>query len=469
MKRLIFASLAPFLSALLLSCASGEKKEPPLSVNVDFAANAGKIKPLNGVNLGPSIQNESAGLENRDVFYALNTHSVRLHDVSLVESGLQIVDTDMVFPLFHADSSDPKNYIFKPTDDYIKASTAKGSKIVYRLGVSIDHSKAKYRTSVPEAKKWADICCHIIAHYNEGWANGHKMGIEYWEIWNEPNTQTPDGSKPMWNGSLDQYNEFYCTVAKIIKKRFPNIKIGGPAHTGASSKLMEPLFKKIAETKAPLDFYSWHCYGKKVEDMASQVFKVKKCLEKFGLKDTELHLNEWHYFPLRWIDIHAKGSDKKAMYDKMRDIESGVFSAATMTAWQDTPLDEANFYGYSIQNWGLIDPFGTPYTSYYPFKAFGEIVKYQNRVKTQTSNPNVYALAGKDSGGKEAVLISLFKTGKCSLEVKFKNQAENLDAYSILICTDKKKLEPADNVKIAGDSMFIPIDSDSACVLIKSK
>jgi hypothetical protein len=29
----------------------------------------------------------------------------------------------------------------------------------------------------------------VIRHYTEGWANGFKMKVTYWEIRNEPNSE----------------------------------------------------------------------------------------------------------------------------------------------------------------------------------------------------------------------------------------------------------------------------------------
>ena len=68
-----------------------------------------------------------------------------------------------------------------------------GTKPFYRLGQSIEHQTKKYGIYPPkDFKKWAKICEHIIRHYNEGWANGYRMGIEYWEIWNEADLDQPD-------------------------------------------------------------------------------------------------------------------------------------------------------------------------------------------------------------------------------------------------------------------------------------
>ena len=84
---------------------------------------------------------------------------------------------------------------FAFTDAYLKPLVEAGCKIFYRLGVTIENNwKIKAYNIYPpkDFAKWARICEHVVRHYNEGWAHGFKWGIEYWEIWNEPE------NLPMW-------------------------------------------------------------------------------------------------------------------------------------------------------------------------------------------------------------------------------------------------------------------------------
>lgn len=440
-----------------------------MNVDVDFNVERGALKALNGVNFGPSIYKEDAGYDMRKDFDALNVQSVRLHDVSLQNPGLKIVDTDLVFANFHADETDPRNFCFAPTDDYIKASTASGAKIIYRLGISIDHSYAKYRTAVPDAEKWAKICIKIIEHYNEGWANGFNLNIEYWEIWNEPSCKNPSGKKLMWAGSYEEFVDFYCKVALILKKRFPNLKIGGPSNVSISENLYKSFFSAVKAAGAPLDFYSWHNYPSSVEGIVSQPKKAREALDMYGFQKTELHLNEWHYFPIKWSDLRAQGTDKAAMYKRIGGIEAGVFATAVMTELQDTPIDVANYYtaGGDI-SWGLFDNNFSPKKSYYPFKAFGEIVKYPLRVSAKSGTKNVYVLAGKNSSGDGAVLVSLFGVEPSNLVLNFKGvNSDKLKSAKVFICDDSKNLEFADSVKIDGNSICLPINSKYSAVLVK--
>jgi hypothetical protein len=63
-----------------------------------------------------------------------------------------------------------------------------------------ESSRGQKKTPPADFDKWAEICCRIIAHYNEGWGDGFRHGIEYWEIWNEA-----DGGALMWAGTWDDY------------------------------------------------------------------------------------------------------------------------------------------------------------------------------------------------------------------------------------------------------------------------
>jgi len=471
MQKVIYMNIVMFL-ALIQICAANV-----VEVKIDASVNIGKIRALNGGNLGPSLHAEAGGQKNNEEFAALNIPITRLHDVCLSEPGLKIVDTDFIFPLLHADENDPQNYCFAPTDDYIKNTIDAGTQIFFRLGVSIDHSLRKYRTAMPpDAEKWARICIKIIEHYNEGWANGFHFNIVYWEIWNEPDLR----NNKNWAGSLDEYNEFYATVSKIIKKRFPNIKIGGPAHTGIRAKNAVPFLKKCLERNAPLDFFSWHCYRgnikeyvnsiDSVEEYVNSVNKAAKIVSENGFPKAELHLNEWHFFNQKWSDIHNKNADRRSLYAKINGIEAGVVACSTLIAWQDTPLTCGYYYltGGS-DRWGLFDDFSNPQKSYYGFKAFGEITKYSDRLKAESNTRGVYALSGKNASGEIAVLVSalnLRKGSQLHIVIDGISQAR-LSKAQVLIYDDYLNLETCKSAKINGNTITLLGASEFLCILIK--
>ena len=207
------------------SVLGGETPPETAIVTVDFSRKDGKIRALNGANLAPPLAVQASGLNLNTSYKALKIPYARLHDVPLDNPGMRLVDIQHIFGNWEADASDPKNYYFEQTDDYIRNCRELGTDIIFRLGTSIEHSVNHYYAHPPkDFEKWTEICLNIIRHYNEGWANGHHWNIRYWEIWNEPNIK-----RQMWSGTMEDYYRLYVTSAKRIKSEFPDLKVGGPA------------------------------------------------------------------------------------------------------------------------------------------------------------------------------------------------------------------------------------------------
>ena len=102
-----------------------------------------------------------------------------------------------------------------------------GAVVEFRFGEQIDHSAIRDRIRCPQdMEKWARICMNIIRHYNEGWADGKHWNITDWSVWEEPNNLSlfRGSGKNYWE-SYPEYFKLYATVAKMIRKEFPNLKI----------------------------------------------------------------------------------------------------------------------------------------------------------------------------------------------------------------------------------------------------
>ena len=149
----------------------------------------GPVKIMNAVNNGPIVSDK--GGQDRDNFEAYRDARIpfaRTHDAALcVPYGAEhTVDITAIFPDFSKDVNDPASYDFVMTDYYLDVMRKAGTEPFFRLGQKIENNKKKYGIFPPaDYQKWAEICEHIIRHYNEGWANGFKWNIQYWEIWNE--------------------------------------------------------------------------------------------------------------------------------------------------------------------------------------------------------------------------------------------------------------------------------------------
>ena len=295
-------------------------------ITVDFSKATGKtIKPLHGFNSGPMTKVFT--YDARSLFIEGGFPYVRLHDVEYPYGSGEFVDIPCIFRNFDADENDPANYNFALTDEYIRQSLLVGSRIIYRLGVSIEHAPVKRYTYPPaDFGKWARICEHIIRHYNKGWANGFHWNIEYWEIWNEAEL----GPK-MWLGSHEQFCEMYVTAARHLKACFPNLKIGGCGWVHAHDDFVEGFLKYISSQKEPVpyDFHSWHLYADNAEAFVKDAAIARAALCRYGFADAESILDEWNLM-YGWDRPNQAES-----YRAMKDHRGSAFYAAALCALQE--------------------------------------------------------------------------------------------------------------------------------------
>ena len=161
-----------------------------MTLSVDFKKNVGKIKPVNGVNCAPIISYYNYSLFEK--FAELEVPFCRLHDFGGCFGGTHFVDVENIFTDMNADEEDSASYDFTFTDRLLSELDKIGVKPFYRLGASIENGhriKAYHIYPPKDNAKWARICANIIRHYNCGWADGFHYGIEYFEIWNEPDNE----------------------------------------------------------------------------------------------------------------------------------------------------------------------------------------------------------------------------------------------------------------------------------------
>lgn len=379
-------------------------------------ANGKQIKPLHGVGQAPILGMDFSYF---DYLSAAGIPFSRQHDTYFNLTVPRPFDIPTIFPNFDADENDPASYDFAFADIIAAELVKRDVEIFFRLGVSIEnYSYVKAYTIYPpkDFNKWARICEHIIRHYNEGWANGFEYGIRYWEIWNEPES-SPDGKyypppcgfNQMWLGTDRQFFELYEASSKHLKKRFPEIKVGGYASCGFAILYAEPdgpyweaakfysdYFDKFLtycrEHGCPLDFFSWHNYNSAKEITVCAEY-VRKRLDEEGFTNTETSLNEWHCIP-----------------EKRGSAEHTVKNTAILLAMQSSPLDTAMFYdariGVSIYG-GLFNPLTKePFNLYYGFMAFNELYKRKNMLETEICEDGIYALAAKDGDDGCVVIVN---------------------------------------------------------------
>ncbi len=378
----------------------------PVVITADFSKTQGTVKPMNAVNNGPVKSTRGTG--NMEQWKNLNIPFARNHDAGFYASygGEHIVDVHAVFPDFSKDPEDPASYDFTLTDEYLATIQDGGSEIFYRLGSKIEHAKKKYGTKVPpDFRKWAVICEHIIRHYNEGWANGYRWNIRYWEIWNEPDLGNGQLPNPTWQGTEEEFFAFYRVAALHLKKRFPELKIGGPALAGNMDFMRRFLTSMVQQERVPLDFFSWHCYTTNPGIAADQALEVRSILDSFGYTDTESILNEWNY-NRGWT-----GGTFIYSLKTINSLKGAVFTAAVMSACQSAPVDMLMYYDLRPCTFNGVFDFYTfaPLKGYYAFLAWSKLAALKHAVPVDTQKrPGLYATAATDKNGKFGLLLSRY-------------------------------------------------------------
>ena len=399
LKRVFSAILAFFISAAQMIFT-------PNVIRIDFDNVIDEIRPVHNIGRMPEYELDS---EINKVFTEANMTSCRTHDINCT-------DIHRIFPDFSADVNDESSYKFTESDKVLAAIVDTGMEPFFRLGISYSDPVLSHDHLVPPAdyNKWAQICEHIILHYNEGWANGFNYNIEYWEIWNEPENSDDLSDNHFWLGTDEEFFRLYDTAAKYLKDKFPELKIGGYAscgfyaltktnavNTGATSRnqYFVTYFKNfldyIEEHKPPMDFFSWHSYTT-TEKNAQYIEYVRENLAEAGYGDAEIICDEWNYNPTENDRI---------------DRRYGANQTSMLLMFQNEGLDMAHYYcgngDYGLHS-GMFVRERKPSSAYYGFWAFGQLYKLGNQVeiKNKKLKDDLYAVAAKGENGEAGLLIS---------------------------------------------------------------
>ena len=411
-----------------------------MNLNVNFSKKLGAMKPMHAVNNAPVHPMKTQCRGNFDTFKALKIPYARTHDASLSEiyGSQHVMDVHCIFTDFSRDPDDPTAYDFINTDKYVTTCFEADCEIYYRLGTSIEHWPGKYGSIKPkDPLKWAKICEHIILHYTEGWANGFHYPIKYWEIWNEADLDVNvvnDNEKRCWSGSPEEFYEFFKISFLYLRKRFPEIKLGGPALANNLPWARSFLEKMVEGERAELDFFSWHIYTTSAEKMLDRAKKVADLLEEFGYGHIEKHLNEWNYIE-NWT---TQFIDSVRV---IKGLKGAAYDFAFMAVGQNSPyLDMMMYYDARPDKEynGLWDShFMLPLKGYYAFDFYSTLYQLGTQTAIECEDSDLYALAATD-GEKCAAVISYYT---CDPEAKEKTFTLNLgkaDSYVIYAIDEER-------------------------------
>ena len=422
------------------------------TISVDFEKKCGKMKPLLGINGGPKSGGYDLPFDFSEEFSEMAVPFVRTASAA-GEYGLnQFVNIHCIFPDFDADEELEESYNFLPTDLYLSSIKECGGEIFFRLGESPEPYKRKlYAKSPRDKEKWARICEHIIMHYNEGWADGFKMNIKYFEIWSGADRQECFAS------AKEEFFELYAVTALHLRERFPKIKIGGYGMSGfyAQNRLgaseeeksyvpfMQKFLMYIRQKEAPLDFFTWCCHSANPEEIAMHSKYARNYLDTAGFRKTRSILCDYN--------TQEYGDQLIAM----REGFPSEMVAAMITA-QRAPIDMM-FYAtsdISTGNNGLfsMSDFRTPhrYAAFQTASLFAKLSRLGTVAETVGDYPKeLYTMAtfNKDEGA--LMLVTRAYAGK--LEINLKGSEYDLCTVTKVVSGGERgrgSVYKSDNIKI---------------------
>ncbi len=389
------------------------------TIKIDTSKQIKKMKPLHAGGQPPVLSNA------KDTYFHYIAEAgipySRLHDVQGSFGGGKYVDIPIVFRDFNADVNDPASYDFTFTDLVIEQLFAVNAEPYYRLGITIENAaKVKGYFTAPPAdyQKWAEICEHIVRHYTEGWANGYKYPITYWEIWNEP-----DNGRQMWTGSFEDYYRLYDVTAKHLKQCFGDkIRVGGfgscgfygvaggndpfnmrPEHYKKYIDFFHGFMQYVKEHSSPIDFFSWHSYAPTANTIRMDKW-VEEQLEAYGYGHIESHLNEWNPYQ----EEAGNGHHAAEVASTLLALQNGRADLACIYDMRISHPDYSAFFDVKTK---------LPHQTYYTFVAFNTLYKLGQQVECIGDTEGLYAVAATN-GQKHALMISNISGANHTLEIE---------------------------------------------------
>ena len=320
----------PFTTASLYLLNQYNPSKNTFDIEIDCTQTSGTVTPFAEINSGPTpIYYVKDAVDITSQYQEIGITHVRTHDF------YGPTDISTVFPDFNADPALESSYDFSNSDSCITGIINAGCQVFYRLGESASDNDS-LRIPPGNFSKWAEICKHIVMHYNDGWNNGFYYNISYWEIWNEPDL---DG---FWDGTADEYYQLYKITVHILKGYNSSLKIGGPCTSSIENTDYTTRFLSyIVDNDLPLDFYSWHRYADTPNELYTDSTAVRSFLDTYGFTECESINTEWN------INILTPQRDKD-------NAKNAAFTACSLTVFQDAGLDYAFRYrGTQDNNWLL--------------------------------------------------------------------------------------------------------------------
>lgn len=437
-----------FLFAILCLHKTSAQIVETITINIGTVSITDSIvKPhLLGVIAGPSPNHNSDAPDLTAKFQDIGISSIRNNDYQDDRLDMErmffcgdynsISELSTQYPDWNCDPNDTANYHFETSDLQFKNIVDGGFLPFFRLGGEFNHVIHPHDYKGPrnnEELNWIKASLKVINRYNN-FNGGSNTLKDYLNIW----TEYPQ--KNFWDRDSIEFNNFWCTSYDSLKSNFPTLKIGGPGfNTSISTKLgntavvkiwIDLFLKELYLRNLKPDWIGFHVFSNDIEEFYNAAINYRKLLRAeppFSSYGSIWGIGDASFFSKTELICDAWGFDNDAtLSSSARDsLFNGQQGAAhhvgVYIALQHADIERAYLYRGGEMNsdttksiMGLFH--GNSNGSYKPaaygFKLCSSMQKtYTKKLITPVSNiasggSKIWTLAGEDSLGNKAILIS---------------------------------------------------------------
>jgi hypothetical protein len=206
---------------------------------------------------------------------------------------------------------------------------------------------------------WQEFNYEWALHFHD------RFGVEYFEIWNEPDYDE------FFSGSRDDYFTMYDYAVRGIRAAVPDARVGGPALAN-NVGWAEPFLDYVQLHALPLDFFSYHSQDNGYNDTRyrERYDVIVAALEGHGMDAVGVHLNEFSYE----LSPHTGSS-----YDRSQcaawyagTFKNMLLTMPRLTRFNKTIIDNGPGDG-EWENNGLLDWGDVPKAKFNLFRMMAEM------------------------------------------------------------------------------------------------
>ncbi|MBL4702633.1 MAG: hypothetical protein JKX85_15405 [Phycisphaeraceae bacterium] len=221
----------------------------------------------------------------------------------------------------------------------------------------IRYTSEKDNNLYPQQQPYA--CAARVRQMNKTAYPGHPngLGIQYWELWNEPRFRQNGGWDPI------EYARYCIDAARRMKQVDPTLKIGSPIHGDVRDQWNQTMLAYLGKHGTQeIDFIvnhyydtkwtrQWDIYGSYLgrvgysSEIRQRVQRDRQAIERVSGGKWKLTSSEWNTHPRRY-DWPGETT---------HDLAVALFQASTLQAFVEEGLDAAQVFMLRNRTMGLFD------------------------------------------------------------------------------------------------------------------